>query len=104
MTSQPDMSLVITDDVAFVRVQGEVDLANAAQLLAIGDDAIRGTGGTVRIDLSEVTFMDSTGLTALLAIQRRADDKGRRLILERPSPRVRKVLDITGLAGTFAIE
>jgi anti-sigma B factor antagonist len=113
MTSPPQMSLVFTDGIANICVQGEVDLANAAELQALGEDAVSDSGGAggsdrsgggVRIDLSEVTFIDSTGLAALLAIRHRAGETGRKIILDRPSPRVRKILDITGLAGAFAIE
>jgi len=103
-TLTPRISLMTVEGVAFLYAQGEIDLAVADNLRALGADAINAYIGTIRIDLSEVTFMDSTGLAALIGIRNAALASGRVLILQAPSPRVRKILDITNLSDVFAIE
>jgi anti-sigma B factor antagonist len=54
--------------------------------------------------MSGVPFMDSTGVGALLAIQARADRDHRTLIVENPSERVLRVLELTGLTEHFQIK
>jgi anti-anti-sigma factor len=93
----------VNDGVAFLTVSGELDLAWADELREVGEQALTRFVGTLRIDLTGVTFMDSTGLAALIAIQNKAE-KAHTLILENPQPSVRRILEITGLHKVFAIE
>lgn len=58
----------------------------------------------VWIDLSAVTFCDSSGLRSLLDVQRRVDAAEATLVLRRPAPVVRRVLEVTGLLDSFGIE
>jgi anti-sigma B factor antagonist len=79
-------------------VIGEVDLATGG----VFRDELRGliddTRSPALIDLSEVSFFDSTGLNALIFAKKRADLTGVRLVLVAPSAFVRRVLDMTGLS------
>ena len=101
------MDLVLStrqvDDLAVVSVGGEVDLETASQLGDHALDALRDMSPHVVLDLTGVTFMDSTGLKVLLAIQRRADLAGGSFAVAGPSRSVRKILALTGLDQTFAI-
>jgi anti-anti-sigma factor len=75
-----------------VQPQGEVDLLTAPQLSA----ALLGCSETHRrlvCDLSEVTFMDSTGLRALIEARRRDPE---RFLLGGTSPQVERLLELTG--------
>jgi anti-anti-sigma factor len=81
---------------AVVVVRGEVDVATAPAFRAALDDALAGSG-RVEVDLRDTTFMDSTGLAALLAAHRR-HGQAHALVLRDPSPAVRLVLDISGVA------
>ena len=56
-------------------------------------------GSTVVVDLSELTFMDSSGITALVKARNRMADEGNELILTRPHPIVRRALEVTGLTS-----
>jgi anti-anti-sigma factor len=94
----------VTDGVAFMVVTGEVDLACADELRAAGEAALTPIVGTLRIDLSGVTFLDSTGLSALIMIRNKADDAHVWLVLDDPQPQVRRILEITGLHKVFAID
>ena len=80
-----------------VRVRGELDLSTSPQL----DEALRreiDAGNRVVVDLSEVAFIDSTGLNTLVAALRACDEKGGVLMVSPALPsQVRRVLEITGL-------
>lgn len=90
-------------DLAVVTVGGEVDLDTASQLGDHALDAVRDVSPHVLLDLTGVTFMDSTGLKVLLAVQRRAELAGGSFGVAGPSRSVRKILALTGLDQTFAI-
>ena len=74
---------------------GDLDMSTAAKL----DDAVRAAEAThakrIVIDLSEVTFMDSTGLKLLLEAGARARANSNRLRLIRGSRRVQRVFELT---------
>jgi anti-sigma B factor antagonist len=88
-----------------VRVRGELDAATAPTLQASLADVVDEAAGRVVIDLAEVTFVDSCGLGALVAVRKRAIEHDVELVLRSPHDRVRMLLDVTGLAGkVFAVE
>ena len=87
MIAEPVVELVVVDGRPTVR--GECDMLSAADLETW---LLSFDGQLVEVDLSEVTFFDSSGLRAMLNVRR---DKPTMRIVE-PSVAVRKVLDITG--------
>ncbi|MDQ3403307.1 MAG: STAS domain-containing protein [Actinomycetota bacterium] len=92
-----------TDSVV-ISVVGEVDLATAPRLERSLDEALGRSGVTeVKVDLSQVEFMDSAGLRVLVAALRKAKDNGQSLILHRPHDRVRRIIEITGLSDVFGL-
>ncbi len=104
MTARPTMTTSTFEGVASLRLTGELDLACAEELRQIGEGAITDYVNTMRIDLSGVTFIDSTALGALISIRNKAEQHGCALILEKPDPRVTRVLEVTGLTQIFTIE
>ena len=89
---------------ALVAVRGELDLATAPLLertLAelVDDQSCR----SIVIDLHDLDFMGSTGLSVLLNAQARAENRGSALTLARPSSPVLRTLQIAGLLSTFTI-
>ncbi|HEX8208374.1 MAG TPA: STAS domain-containing protein [Solirubrobacteraceae bacterium] len=78
-------------------VGGELDLGTAAQLrVAIG--TLMGTGCRhLVVDLAETTFMDSSGLAALVWAAHRMHAAGGELTVAHPTEQIRKVLEITGV-------
>jgi anti-anti-sigma factor len=77
-------------------VEGEIDIATKSRLQAVLDAVPRGDAPLV-VDLTDVGFMDSTGLSALLAIERAAGESGRRLAIVCPEGPVRLILAVTGV-------
>ena len=66
--SGPTVTASIFEGVALIRLSGEIDLAYADELRQLGEGLVTDYVGTVRIDLSAVTFLDSTALAALAII------------------------------------
>jgi len=79
---------------------GEIDVSSV-DLLARGLAAVPATDSLV-IDLAGVTFLDSTGLAALVVAHRRAAAAGRTLAVVNARGIVRRVLDITGMFPILA--
>jgi anti-sigma B factor antagonist len=97
------ISTTISGEWVVVAVSGEVDMATGPalrdNLLSVLAD------GTPRIvlDLSGVTFMDSSGLGALLGSQRRARLLDGEIRLGAPSDRVLEILRLTNLDRVFDV-
>ncbi|MGW0333191.1 STAS domain-containing protein [Streptomyces sp. NPDC003011] len=83
-------------DRSLVTAAGVLDLRTALRLSDALLPLLRAAGHTVLADLSGVAFMDSTGLTCLIAAYRTARTTGARLVLIAPSERVRHMLALTG--------
>ena len=83
---------------AVVVVRGELDLATSPeleeQLQRIWDVG----SGQLVIDLRELEFMDSTGLSIIVKAHQRLSDEGRQLTLVRGSQQVQRLLDLTGVS------
>jgi anti-sigma B factor antagonist len=82
---------------------GELDLATAADFVGAVREQLR--LGAVVIDLCGVTFMDSSGVRALEALLRAADEAGAPLAV-RPelAENVRQVLTMTGLIHLLPVQ
>jgi anti-sigma B factor antagonist len=93
---------IIGGSTATLAVSGEVDLESASQLREAALAALSERPGSLHIDLSGVTFMDSTGLHVLLATRRRAALTGVQVVVTQRSRTVDRLLQVSGLAEVFA--
>lgn len=85
-----------------VALDGELDLATAGDVHAVLVRAIDDhPGGTIRVDMAEVTFVDSTGLGTLVAANHRAARAGGRIELVKVTREVEQVFQMTGLDRLF---
>jgi len=57
----------------------------------------------IAINLAELEFVDSTGLSALIAVHKRADALGGELVLLSPSRDIRRLFELTGIDTYFTI-
>ena len=80
-------------------LSGELDRYSAPALEAAVSQADWLDAGPVRFDLSELTFIDSSGLRALTA----AYAIGRTLVFASPTPPVRKFFEVVGYDSIFGI-
>ena len=83
------------NDVTIVQPQGELDLATVQTLQAALDGVER--AGRLVLDLRGLSFIDSTGLHLLVALDRRAQRDGFRLTLVAPAPPMDKAIQVSGL-------
>ncbi len=85
-------------------VSGEIDILTSPILDERLQMTLGGGVSSIVVDLSGVTFLDSTGLSVLIAGLKRCQDAGGQMRLVSPRPNVRKVFEITGLADVFQVE
>jgi anti-sigma B factor antagonist len=86
-----------------ISVSGEIHVTTAPQFSRRLNDAI-GQGKTaVVLDLADVTFIDSTGLSVLLNGLRRVTRRGGRMAIVCTNPTVLRLFEITRLDTTFEI-
>jgi anti-sigma B factor antagonist len=109
LSSDFDVAISVAEGRTVVHVRGDVDIATAPRLrgaLRDGQDRRRlhGTHAPVVVDLSDVNFIDASGLGALLSGVRQARRLGSDLVLRNPSPRTLRVLEVTRLRDVLAIE
>jgi anti-sigma B factor antagonist len=85
-------------DRTVIGLYGEHDLSTEAELTgALASFCGVGGVGDVIVDLSQVTFVDSTTITGLLGARNLMLRQNRRLILRAPSAHARRVLQLCGL-------
>ena len=92
-------ALGVRTDTTTIWIEGDVDLSTGESFADAAADALRTTRA---LDLAGVTFMDSTGLNALLLVARTAN--GTPLVIRNPSPFVRRLLDLTLPQGAPGLE
>lgn len=89
------------DNTVTVTASGELDMTSAPDLINVLRHAIRAYGPSrVDLDLTGVTFMDSTGLQVLVAAN---SDVGGGLRITGTSPAVHRLLELTGVLGEFGL-
>ncbi|WP_369797984.1 STAS domain-containing protein [Cellulomonas sp. B6] len=86
-----------------VHVAGEIDVSSADRLRERVSALVAEQRTDLVIDLTEVTFMDSTGLGLLVGTLKRVRTAGGRLVLVVDSERLLKVFRLTGLVQVFTI-
>jgi anti-sigma B factor antagonist len=86
-----------------VKVSGEVDIQSSPVLEERLAWVLDQGHSSVVVDLGEVTFLDSTGLSVLISGLRHCQTAGGELRLVSLRPNVRKVLEITGLTDAFQV-
>lgn len=84
-----------------VSVAGDIDLSNHAALRAGLNDLIVGGAVDLVLDMSAVTFLDSTGLGALIGTRRRVHAFHGSLAIVLTDPMTLRVFEVTGLDKVF---
>jgi anti-anti-sigma factor len=84
-----------------VRLRGALDLAYAYRFDDELRHAERDASSCLILDLRELDFVDSAGMSRILAARRRARRAGRRLVLVRGSKAVQRFLQLAALTEHF---
>lgn len=105
--AEATIEVVHSPDECLVTLGGEIDVtvqeAIYRDVVAALDECPDASPAVV-IDLSAVTFLDSSGLGALVEIRKQARERGQRAALRKPNARVRRVLEIARIDSLFDIE
>ena len=88
-----------------VALSGELDLATAPQLRSCLAPLVTSPTAPQELvlDLSELCFLDASGISALLTVQRALAARGGRLALRAPSRLVRRVVKVLDLDGLLPV-
>lgn len=81
---------------------GELDVATTPELERELRRIEASDARTIVLDLSALTFIDSTGIRLAVLADERAQANGKRLMLVRPAPDVFRVFEICGIADRLA--
>jgi anti-sigma B factor antagonist len=103
LTFRADIEAVDGDTRA-VAVAGELDQATVPELQRVLDEVIDTGSGGLLIDLSGCSFIDSSGLAALVSARERltgAEERG--FAICGGSPQVLRLLEITGLDKAMSV-
>jgi anti-anti-sigma factor len=107
--SNPLVRVETSGDESIAFVTGELDITGAKQLRQALDrfdhpSTDDGKVSRVVVDLSGCSFMDSSGLSAIIGAHKRLTEAKVDLVIRQPTDKVFRVFDITGMTSVFTIE
>jgi len=97
-----DVTSRIVGDVLVVDIAGELS-RRASSLSSPMKELLAHDRSNLILNLSALTYVDSSGLGQLIAVWTSIRNRGGKLIVLRPSPQVRKQFEITKLDTVFTI-
>jgi anti-sigma B factor antagonist len=86
-----------------IELEGEVDVYTAPQLKQQMISLLESGAKELVVDLTKVDYLDSTALGVLIGGLKRMRERDGNMVLVCPSPRIRRVFEITGLDKIFEI-
>ncbi len=102
------MNLEFTCDVegkkAELIVKGEIDVSNAPELRTAIHEALDSNIDSFVIDISQVSYIDSTGIGVLVGARHRAEDESIAFEILNPQPNVLRVLSLLGMVEDLNIK
>jgi len=101
--NETDLTLRITShgDVLVYHFQGVIDIATSPSVRETLVQAANDANPNLVVDLTQVTFLDSTGIGALIGAHRRALERAGKLRLVVPEGQLERLFSLTGLAKVF---
>jgi anti-anti-sigma factor len=97
MREQLEISPAPLGDVPGIALAGEVDIAVAKQVEAAQDDGIRESAGAFVVDLCDVDFLDSTGVSLLMHARALLGREERVLVVICPPGPARRIFEVAGV-------
>jgi anti-sigma B factor antagonist len=92
-----------SDDDAEVRLSGELDLASADAVSTCLEHLISEGCRQVTVNLSDVTFLDSSGMAVFTVMHRLLEDIGGTFKVSNPRPRIARVFDMAGMSAIVPV-
>jgi anti-anti-sigma factor len=94
-------TLHLRRSVAYITLEGELDVAAVKFAEAALREALLQDANTIVLDLSELGFLDSSGLNLLIRTKADAESRSRRLYVSRHSKASKRVVEICDLDRWF---
>ena len=94
---------VVDDRTTIVAVEGEIHVSTAPEFSAMLGATVEGGRTSLVLDLTDVMFIDSTGLSVLLTALRQVTHAGGQMAVVCSNPTVLRLFEITRLDTTFDI-
>ena len=91
------MNVVAVADGVCVKLEGELDIAGAPELRDSLARLSEEPGCSILVDLADLTYLDSTGISVLVVAAKRVRSEGGSFTVANASGSVRRILEITGL-------
>lgn len=91
------MQITVVSPGAEVGLAGRLDVTSVSDVRLALHEALDAGDGELVVDLAGVELVDATGLGVLVGVHRRAQRRGRVVVLRDPGDRVRRVLFVTRL-------
>ena len=86
-----------------IRLSGDIDMHAASDAWQEIEARLRDSTPELVLDLSDVTYMDSSGVAVLVRARQALSVWNRKLVLANVSPEVRRVIDLAGLTRDLGI-
>lgn len=88
------------EDATVLRLWGEMDISSVGAVRPVIDEALAGAPDSLVVDLSGLTFMDSSGIALLLSVAERVE----RMRLRHPSDSICRLIELTGLEDALPVD
>ena len=93
------------DGVVIARLIGEIDLSNARPIGSLVAGAVPNDAAGVVLDLTDTTYLDSSGVHLVFDLAERLSSRQQRLALAVPDgARIRRVLDLVNMKASVPVE
>jgi anti-sigma B factor antagonist len=97
-------SIATHPDRVSVALSGDIDYAAVPKITAATLTALDlAEGRPIEVDLTEVTFMDSSGIGAMLEAQRQCANRGTAFAIIAIPDRIRRLFALTGVDGVLRV-
>ena len=104
MTIDETLELQTKDGVVSARLKGEIDLSNAAAIGSLIAGAVTNDASGVVLDLTETTYLDSSGVHLVFDLHDRLRARQQRLVLVIPAgARIRRVLELVNVESVIPV-
>ena len=104
MTVDETLDIRTEDGVVIARLMGEIDLANARAIGSLVTGAVPNDASGVVLDLSDTTYLDSSGVHLVFDLNERLVARQQRLVLAIPAEsRIRRVLELVNVESVVPV-
>ena len=98
------MNLTVTDETMKIGGLTRISAENYREIIDTARARLPQQAKLIEVNLSQVSFIDSQGLSTLIALKKTISANGGRIVLTQPTRVVEQILEITQLNRIFEIK